>query len=365
MRVVIENTNADALRFAADYIVSKIKEANPTEAKPYTVVLPDPLPSVKLLFDDLVRAFEVGRISYKHVVFFQLEEFRDIPRTDKRSFAWRLYDYFFKFVDANPHNVFFLNGTSSDFDRECELFEDAIKRYGGINLMCLQVSSEASIGGNAPGSCLTSRTRPKTTTSFVINDRSYTRNGLGDIAEEDIIPVDEYAIGSNYVLTMGLGTIMDAEEVIALFIGPPAARALHHVLEGSVSNMFPASVLQYHTRACIVSEHRSISTLKFTTVEYFMGIRENFNIVNSLPALQTTRESPYHHAVKFTQQLPSELFLGATAESYREPARIASQFAVERTSLSPLMDSSLSPKTDTSISPNVDGVFSPNQETVD
>ena len=240
-------------------------------------------------FDDLVRAYQVGRVSYKYVVFFQLEEFRDIPRTDSRSFAWRLYDYFFKFVDANPHNVFFLNGTASDFDHECELFEEAIKRYGGINLMCVQVSSEASIGGNPPGSCLTSRTRPKTTTSFVINDRSYTRNGFGDIAEEDIIPVDEYAIGSNYVLTMGLGTIMDAEEVIALFIGPPAARALHHVLEGSVSNMFPASILQYHTRACIVCEHRSISTLKFTTVEYFMGIRENFNIVNSLPALQTTR----------------------------------------------------------------------------
>lgn len=49
MRVVIENTNVDALRFAADYIVSKIKEANPTEAKPYTIVLPDPLPSIKLL----------------------------------------------------------------------------------------------------------------------------------------------------------------------------------------------------------------------------------------------------------------------------------------------------------------------------
>ena len=239
-------------------------------------------------FDDLVRAFEIGRVSYKYVVFFQLEEFRDIPRTDSRSFAWRLYDYFFKYVDANPRNVFFLNGTAADFDHECELFEEAISRYGGIRLMCVEVSSEAAIGGNAPGSCLTSRTRPKTTTSFVINDRSHTRNGLGDLEEEEV-PLDEQSMGSNYVLTMGMGTIMDAEEVIALFIGPPAARALHHVLEGSVSNMFPASILQYHTRACIVCEHRSISTLKFTTVEYFMGIRVNFNIVNSLPALKATR----------------------------------------------------------------------------
>ena len=87
---------------------------------------------------------------------------------------------------------------------------------------------------------------------------------------------------SNYVLTMGLGTIMEAQEVIALFVGSHAARALHHVLEESISNMFPASILQQHDRVCVICERRSISTLRYTTVEYFVGLRENYNIVHNL-----------------------------------------------------------------------------------
>ena len=54
------------------------------------------------------------------------------------------------------------------------------------------------------------------------------------------------------------------------------------MLEESVSNMFPASILQYHERACVICEKRSISTLRYTTVEYFVGLRENYNVVHNL-----------------------------------------------------------------------------------
>ena len=77
---------------------------------------------------------------------------------------------------------------------------------------------------------MTSKTRQKTRTSFIINDRFHTRNGLQDY-DYDESDVDEAAMGSNYVLTMGLGTIMEAHEVCALFVGAHAARSLHHVLE--------------------------------------------------------------------------------------------------------------------------------------
>ena len=228
-----------------------------------------------------MAAFKSGDVSFQHVVFFQLEEFRGIAKDDPRSFASRMYEFFFRYVDAVPENVFFLNGTAVDYEAECEAFEKAIQSVGGLRLVCAEVDSEAAIGGNAPGSCLTSKTRQKTRTSFIINDRFHTRNGLQDY-DYDESDVDEAAMGSNYVLTMGLGTIMEAHEVYALFVGAHAARSLHHVLEESVSNLFPASVLQYHERACVICEKRSISTLKYTTVEYFVGLRENYNIVNNL-----------------------------------------------------------------------------------
>ena len=114
-----------------------------------------------------------------------------------------MYEYFFRFVDAVPENVFFLNGTAVDYEAECSAFEEEIKRIGGLRLVCCEVDSEAAIGGNTPGSCLTSKTRQKTRTSFIINDRFHTRNGLLDYDYEEEA-IDEAAMGSKYVLTMGL-----------------------------------------------------------------------------------------------------------------------------------------------------------------
>lgn len=117
-----------------------------------------------------MKAYQNGRVSFRNVVFFQLEEFRGIPKDDERSFASRMYEYFFKYVDACSKNVYFLDGTSVDFEEECRRFEKSIKGYGGLRLVCAEVNSEAGIGGNTPGSCLTSRTRQKTRTSFILND---------------------------------------------------------------------------------------------------------------------------------------------------------------------------------------------------
>lgn len=228
-----------------------------------------------------MKAYQNGRVSFRNVVFFQLEEFRGIPKDDERSFASRMYEYFFKYVDACSKNVYFLDGTSGGFRRGMQTFR---KVHKGI-----WWSSPCMRGGEFGGwyrrkhscSCLTSRTRQKTRTSFILNDRFHTHNGVQDVDEEKE-DEDEHVMESNYVLTMGLGTIMEAQEVIALFVGSHAARALHHVLEESISNMFPASILQQHDRVCVICERRSISTLRYTTVEYFVGLRENYNIVHNL-----------------------------------------------------------------------------------
>ena len=78
-----------------------------------------------------------------------MKEYCGIPRTDVRSVACQQYDAFFKFVDASPEHVFFLNGLTADYQEECALFEKAIQHYGGIRLVCTEVDSEGAIGGNA------------------------------------------------------------------------------------------------------------------------------------------------------------------------------------------------------------------------
>lgn len=73
-----------------------------------------------------------------------MKEYCGIPRTDARSVACQQYDAFFKFVDASPEHVFFLNGLTADYQEECALFEKAIQHYGGIRLVCTEVDSEGA-----------------------------------------------------------------------------------------------------------------------------------------------------------------------------------------------------------------------------
>lgn len=224
-----------------------------------------------------MSAYQEGRVSFKDVVFFQLEEYCGIDKNDPNSFAYQLYELFFKYVDAVPENVYFLTGTAKDLNEECQNYEKAISEKGGIKFACVEVDSEASIAGNAPGSSLSSRTRVKTLTSFAINDRYHTRNGEQDADYYD--ENDNPLFGHRSVLTLGLGTISDCKEVFALFVGSHSARSLRHIVEEGVSNMFPASILQFHPCVCILCDRYSMCTLRYTDVAYFAGIRDNYQLV--------------------------------------------------------------------------------------
>ena len=223
-----------------------------------------------------MEAHRSGLVSFKHVFFFQLEEYRGIDKTDPRSFAYQLYEAFFKHIDVVPKHVFFLNGVARDYEEECALFEAAIQRLGGIQLFVADVNSDGSIGGNTPGSSLEGHTRQKTLTAFILNECN-----LGRLDCESSVDYP-CSVESNHVLTMGIGNVMESHEVLALFLGAERARALHHVVEETVMNLFPASMLQYHQRVCIVCERFALSMLRFTNVEYFVGLLDNYNTVNNL-----------------------------------------------------------------------------------
>lgn len=122
-----------------------------------------------------MESYRSGEVSFQHVFFFQLEEYRGIDKTDPRSFAYQLYEAFFKHVDVVAKHVFFLNGVARDYEQECAYFEAAIQNLGGIQLFVADVNSDGSIGGNTPGSSLEGRTRQKTLTAFILNECTISR----------------------------------------------------------------------------------------------------------------------------------------------------------------------------------------------
>jgi len=160
-----------------------------------------------------------------------------------------------------PENINILNGNAEDLEAECMRYEEKIKSYGGIELFLGGIGPDGHIAFNEPGSSLTSRTRIKTLAydTIVANSRFF----QGDLKQ---VPT--------MALTVGVGTVMDAREVVIIIIGIAKALALSKCIEEGISHMWTVSALQQHSHAMIVCDEDATMELRVKTVKYFKGLQE-------------------------------------------------------------------------------------------
>jgi glucosamine-6-phosphate deaminase len=177
-----------------------------------------------------------------------------------------MYDNLFNHIDIPKKNINILNGNARNLEKECTDYEKKIIKAGGIDLFLGGIGADGHIAFNEPGSSLTSRTRVKTLRydTIVVNSRFFG----GDLTK---VP--------KLALTVGVGTVMDAREVVIIITGLNKARALKEVVEGGITHMWTASILQMHQRGIIACDEPATSELKVETVKYFMDI-ENANYDN-------------------------------------------------------------------------------------
>jgi glucosamine-6-phosphate deaminase len=265
MRVIIKKDQTETGKWVASYIADKIKKANPTAAKPFVLGLPtgsSPIP----VYKELIRMHKAGEISFENVVTFNMDEYVGLDENHTESYHYFMYDNLFNHINIPKKNVNILNGNAKDLEKECTDYEKKILKTGGIDLFLGGIGPDGHIAFNEPGSSLTSRTRVKTLRydTIVANSRFFG----GDLNK---VP--------KLALTVGVGTVMDANEVIIIITGLNKARALREVVEGGISHMWTASILQLHQRGIIVCDEPATSELHVETVNYFMDI-ENSNFDN-------------------------------------------------------------------------------------
>lgn len=258
MRLIIEPNYEEVSRWAANYVASRINAANPTADKPFVLGCPtggSPLG----MYKNLIKLNKEGKVSFKNVVTFNMDEYCGIPRDHEQSYHTFMWTNFFNHIDINPENVNILNGNAEDPIAECQRFEDKIKSYGGIDLFMGGVGPDGHIAFNEPGSALTSKTRMKTLTqdTIIANSRFF---------NNDINQVPKTA------LTVGVGTVMAAKSVMLIVNGYNKARALRHGVEGGVSQMWTISALQMHPKAIIIADEDACAELKVGTYKYFKDI---------------------------------------------------------------------------------------------
>ena len=260
MRLIIQDSSEDVAEWVTAYIVKRIADWVPTQERPFVLGLPTGRSPI-LVYKKLSEAYRAGAVSFRHVVTFNMDEYCELPAEHRQSYHAYMWKHLFKHVDIPRQNVHMLDGNAPDLAAECASYEKKIEDIGGIELFLGGIGSDGHIAFNEPGSSLTSRTRVKTLAYDTIADNAKFFGG-------DLAKVPRMA------LTVGIGTIMDAREVLVIITGINKAMALNKVVEEGVSHMWTVSMLQLHRRACIVCDEDATMELKVKTVKYFKGLRE-------------------------------------------------------------------------------------------
>jgi len=260
MRLIIRDDAQATSTYVARYIIDRIKAFNPTPQNPFVLGLPtgsSPLGVYRVL----VERYKAGEISFEHVVTFNMDEYVGIPRDHPESYHSFMWKNFFSHVNIHPRNVHILNGNAPNLEAECIAYEESIKRVGGIDLFLAGIGEDGHIAFNEPGSSLASRTRVKTLAydTILANSRFF---------DNDVNKVPRMA------LTVGVQTILEAREVVAIVIGQRKSLALQRCIEQGVNHMWTLSSLQLHPHPMIVADEDATLELQVKTVRYFKSIEK-------------------------------------------------------------------------------------------
>ncbi|MBR5656536.1 MAG: glucosamine-6-phosphate deaminase [Prevotella sp.] len=261
MRLIIEPDYAQMSRWAAEHVIKRINEFNPTPDNKFVLGLPTGS-SPEGMYACLVKANKEGRVSFKNVLTFNMDEYVGLPEDHPESYHSFMARNLFDHIDCPKENIHILNGNAPDLEAECAHYEEMIAEAGGVDLFLGGIGPDGHIAFNEPYSSLASRTRVKTLTTdtIIANSRFF---------EGDVNKVPKLA------LTVGVGTVMDAREVMILVNGHHKARALKAAVEGSVCQEWTISALQMHPHGIIVCDEPATDELKVGTYKYFKDIEKN------------------------------------------------------------------------------------------
>ncbi|KAG5951449.1 Glucosamine-6-phosphate isomerase 1 [Claviceps sorghi] len=283
MRLIIRDDGLAASSYVANYIINRIRAFQPTAENPFVLGLPtgsSPLGVYKVLVEKY-KAGEVShdkspttaaslheitdkprrKISFEHVVTFNMDEYVGIPRDHPESYHSFMWKNFFSHVNVHPSNVHILDGNAPNLEAECIAYEDAIRAAGGIDLFLAGIGEDGHIAFNEPGSSLASRTRVKTLAydTILANSRFF---------DNDVSQVPRMA------LTVGVQTVLEAREVVVIILGPRKSLALQRCIEQGVNHMWTLSSLQLHPHPMIVVDEDATLELQVKTVKYFKSIEK-------------------------------------------------------------------------------------------
>lgn len=253
---VFESENEGA-KYVANKIVAAIKAK---EAKGEKFVLGlTPGGSPVGIYSELVEMFRAGEASFRNVVVFSLDEFYGISKEAQQSRNFRIHEEFLEYVNVRPENTFIPDPSVpvEKVSQYCRDYEAKIAEMGGLDLMLLGMGSKGQIGFNEAGSYSNSKTRMVALSNASIKEEASAFAGAENVPTKAI--------------TMGIGTILSAKEIVLVAWGEDKASVVGQVIEGVINPMCPATYLQEHQNIEIVIDEEAAEELTRVKAPWLVG----------------------------------------------------------------------------------------------
>ncbi|WP_040283251.1 glucosamine-6-phosphate deaminase [Tessaracoccus massiliensis] len=243
MEVIIVDNAEQVGRIAADKVIENLDGL-------VTPVLGLATGSSPLsLYAELARRSKEGLFDFSHALGFALDEYVGIDPEHPESYRNVIHRTVVEPLGMDPNRVRVPNGFADDLQAAADEYDEAIEAAGGVDVQILGIGSNGHIGFNEPFSSFSSRTRVEILTAQTREDNARFFNSLDEVP--------------THCMTQGLGTIMDSRVAVMVVTGEHKADAVAAMVEGPVSQVMPASILQFHPNCIVIVDDAAASKLKY------------------------------------------------------------------------------------------------------
>lgn len=198
-------------------------------------------------YSQMIELYKKGVVDFSKVTTFNLDEYVNLDVNDKNSYHSFMHENLFDHINIPKENINFLDGNAEDPEEECRRYEEKIKAAGGIDIQLLGIGSNGHIAFNEPADCFQRWSHVVTLKESTVKDNSRFFKSIEEVPTQAV--------------TMGIGSIMQAKKILIIAIGENKAKAIKQLIDGNVTPMCPASVLQFHTDVTLMLDKAAASLI--------------------------------------------------------------------------------------------------------
>ncbi|MCL2492141.1 MAG: glucosamine-6-phosphate deaminase [Coriobacteriia bacterium] len=242
MKIIPTQTKDDMASAAAEIFAEQIS------TKPDSVLGLATGETPRELYKSLIEKHDAGDLDFSKISSFNLDEYVGLPKDHDQSYNWYMRDALFNHVNIADDNWHVPDGTATDLEAEGRAYDERIKEYGGVDLQLLGIGVNGHIAFNEPDSSFPLGTHPVDLTPSTIEVNSQY------FATPEEMPTK--------ALTMGIGSIFNADRIVLIASGPSKADILYDAFFGPVTPKIPASILQMHKDVTLIADEEALRVIR-------------------------------------------------------------------------------------------------------